>query len=167
MYTCALTPIPIQTNSSFLNLFSSYKSYPECFRVQLLNHTTVSITYVGTIIFFSLDFKLDNVFSIPSFKFNLLPISQLTKLHSYWVTFFLIIVSYETFTRRRRVEWVKLMIALLFSAFQQFYSLPPPYQISIFSIGDLGIHLWTVWKLWLNIIHLFQVCMIMFVIFVL
>jgi hypothetical protein len=69
-----------------LSLFSSYKSCPTPSFVQLPDGSNASITHIGTI-HLSPTIKLENVFFIPSFKFNLLSVSQLAKTNNCLVTF--------------------------------------------------------------------------------
>lgn len=69
-----------------LDFFGSYKSCHIPLHVQLPNNTTAFAIHIGND-YFSPNFLLDNVFYIPSFKFNLLSVSQLTKLNKYQVIF--------------------------------------------------------------------------------
>ncbi|KAG5526146.1 hypothetical protein RHGRI_032431 [Rhododendron griersonianum] len=71
---------------SSLSLFSSYKPCPNPSFVQLPDGSDAKITHIGTVVL-SPDLQLDNVFYIPSFKFNLLSVSQLTNSHQYSVVF--------------------------------------------------------------------------------
>lgn len=65
-----------------LHFFSSYKSCLIPLHVQLLDDTITLVTHIWKV-YFSPDFLLENVFYIPSFKFNLLSVSQLTKSNKY------------------------------------------------------------------------------------
>lgn len=61
-----------------LSLFSSYVPIQKHISVQLPDGSYASVTHIG-VVKYSSSFILQDVFYIPSFKFNLLSISQLTK----------------------------------------------------------------------------------------
>lgn len=65
-----------------LDFFGSHKSCHIPLHVQLPNNTIAFAVHIGNA-YFSPNFLLDNVFYIPSFKFNLLSASQLTKSNKY------------------------------------------------------------------------------------
>lgn len=72
---------------SSLALFSFYTPLTDSYYVQLSNGFQSQVTHIGNVNF-TPHFQLEHVYYIPSFKFNLLSVSQLTKTHSYSVTFF-------------------------------------------------------------------------------
>ena len=61
-----------------LSLLTQYSPCPSLSFVQLPNGSRASVTHTGSISF-SGSLHLDNVIYIPSFKYNLLSITQLTK----------------------------------------------------------------------------------------
>ena len=61
-----------------LSFFSSYSTVHKSLSVQLPDGSQAPVTHIGTV-HCSSSLTLTNVFHIPSFKFNLLSISQLTK----------------------------------------------------------------------------------------
>ena len=71
---------------SSLDFFHSYEPCHVPLHVQLPDGTVAQVTHIGKVSF-SPDFLLDKVFYIPSFKFNLLSVSQLTKSNRYKVIF--------------------------------------------------------------------------------
>lgn len=71
---------------SSLSLFSSYHACSIVSSVKLPDGTDSPITHIGSVTI-SPTLQLQNVFYVPSFKFNLLSVSQLTKSHQYSVTF--------------------------------------------------------------------------------
>ena len=71
---------------SSLDFFHTYEPCHVPLHVQLPDGTVAQVTHIGKVSF-SPDFLLDKVFYIPSFKFNLLSVSQLTKSNRYRVIF--------------------------------------------------------------------------------
>lgn len=85
-----------------LNLFASYKARNTPFSVQLPDGSDAPIAHIGTV-HLSPTLTLHNVFHIPSFKFNLISVSQLTKTQNCSLTLLSTSCSFQDLSTRKTI----------------------------------------------------------------
>ncbi|KAF7131949.1 hypothetical protein RHSIM_Rhsim09G0112600 [Rhododendron simsii] len=87
---------------SSLTLFTTYKSCPTQSFVELPDGSSTQITHIGTIKL-SPTLTLENVFHIPSFKYNLLSVSQLARSNNCIAIFSPLSCSFQDLSTRRTI----------------------------------------------------------------
>ena len=98
---------------SSLSLFTEYSACTSLSFVQLPDGSRAGVTHTGSISF-SANFHLKNVFYIPSFKYNLLSVSQLTKSLKCLVSFYDSHCIFQDPTTKRTIGLGKVHDGLYF-----------------------------------------------------